>query len=41
MALGLALELDLESFELFLATANYAINPSDPFDTIVKYSVTQ
>ena len=41
MALGLALELDLESFEFFLATANYALNPSDPFDTIVKYSVTQ
>lgn len=41
MALGLALELDLEDYQLLLATANFALNPADMFDTIVKYCVTQ
>lgn len=41
MALGLALELSLEEYEIFLATANFALNPSDMFDTVVKYCVTQ
>ncbi len=41
MALGLALELDLQEYETFLATANFALNPSDMFDTVVKYCVTQ
>lgn len=41
MALGLALELDLDSYQLFLATANFALNPADMFDTVVKYCVTQ
>lgn len=41
MALGLALELNLEEYQLFLATANFALNPADMFDTVVKYCVTQ
>lgn len=41
MALGLALELELPDYENFLATASYALNPSDMFDTVVKYCVTQ
>lgn len=41
MALGLALELDLDDYQLFLATANFALNPADMFDIIVKYCVTQ
>jgi len=40
MALGLALELSLEEYETFLATANYALNPAEMFDIIVKYCVT-
>ena len=39
MALGLALELPLEDFERFLATAGYAFMPSDRFDLIIKYCV--
>jgi len=39
MALGLALELNLEDFQTFLATANYALNPSDKFDTVIKYCI--
>lgn len=41
MALGLALELNLEEYQLFLATANFALNPADMFDTVIKYCVTQ
>lgn len=41
MALGLALELDLDSYQTFLATANFALNPADMFDTVVKYCVIQ
>lgn len=41
MALGLALELDLNSFEAFLASANYALNPADKFDLVVKYCITK
>ncbi len=41
MALGLALELNLEDYQLFLATANFALNPADMFDTVVKYCVIQ
>lgn len=39
MALGLALELPLEEFENFLASAGYAFMPSSKFDLIVKYCV--
>ena len=39
MALGLALELPLEEFEKFLASAGYAFMPSSKFDLIVKYCV--
>lgn len=39
MALGLALELKLDDFENFLASAGYAIMPSSKFDLIVKYCV--
>ncbi len=39
MALGLALELSLEEFEKFLASAGYAFMPSSKFDLIVKYCV--
>ncbi len=39
MALGLALELPLEEFEKFLASAGYAFMPSSRFDLIVKYCV--
>ena len=39
MALGLALELPLEEYERFLASAGYAFMPSSKFDLIVKYCV--
>ena len=39
MALGLALELPLEEYEHFLASAGYAFMPSCKFDLIVKYCV--
>lgn len=39
MALGLALELSLEEYEHFLASAGYAFMPSSKFDLIVKYCV--
>ena len=39
MALGLALELPLEEYEHFLASAGYAFMPSSKFDLIVKYCV--
>lgn len=39
MALGLALELDKEEYINFLATANYALNPAEMFDTIIQYCV--
>ena len=39
MALGLALELPLEEYEKFLASAGYAFMPSNKFDLIIKYCV--
>ena len=39
MALGLALELPLEEYESFLASAGYAFMPSSKFDLIVKFCV--
>ena len=39
MALGLALELPLEDYEAFLASAGYAFMPASKFDLIVKYCV--
>lgn len=39
MALGLALELSLEQYEEFLASAGYSFMPSSKFDLIVKYCV--
>jgi hypothetical protein len=39
MALGLALELTLEEYESFLASAGYAFMPSSKFDLIIKYCV--
>ena len=39
MALGLALELNIEEYETFLATANYALNPAEMFDIVVQYCV--
>ncbi len=39
MALGLALELPLEQYEEFLASAGYSFMPSSKFDLIVKYCV--
>ena len=39
MALGLALELPLEEYERFLASAGYAFMPSSKFDLIIKYCV--
>ncbi len=39
MALGLALELKLEEYEAFLASAGYAFMPSSKFDVIIKYCV--
>ena len=39
MALGLALELPLEEYESFLASAGYAFMPSSKFDMIVKFCV--
>ncbi len=39
MALGLALELPLDEYEHFLASAGYAFMPSSKFDLIVKYCV--
>ena len=39
MALGLALELPLDDYEHFLASAGYAFMPSSKFDLIVKYCV--
>lgn len=39
MALGLALELPLEEYEAFLASAGYAFMPSRKFDLIVKFCV--
>lgn len=39
MALGLALELQLEEYESFLASAGYAFMPSSKFDVIIKYCV--
>lgn len=39
MALGLALNLELEEFESFLKSAGYALMPSSRFDMIVKYFV--
>lgn len=40
MALGLALELPLDEYEVFLASAGYAFMPSSKFDMIVKFCVT-
>lgn len=39
MALGLALELPLDEYEVFLASAGYAFMPSSKFDMIVKFCV--
>ena len=39
MALGLALELSLEEYEGFLASAGYAFMPSSRFDVIIKYCI--
>lgn len=39
MALGLALELPLDEYERFLASAGYAFMPSSKFDLIVKFCV--
>ena len=39
MALGLALELPLEEYVSFLASAGYAFMPSSKFDLIIKYCV--
>lgn len=39
MALGLALELKLNEYEKFLATAGYAFMPSSKFDMIIKFCV--
>ncbi len=39
MALGLALELPLDEYEAFLASAGYAFMPSSKFDLIIKYCV--
>ncbi len=39
MALGLALDLPLEEYESFLASAGYAFMPSSKFDMIIKYCV--
>lgn len=39
MALGLALELPLDEYEAFLASAGYAFMPSSKFDMIVKFCV--
>ncbi len=39
MALGLALELSLDEYEAFLASAGYAFMPSSKFDLIIKYCV--
>ena len=39
MALGLALELPLDEYESFLASAGYAFMPSSKFDLIVKFCV--
>lgn len=39
MALGLALELDMEEYVSFLASAGYAFMPSSKFDLIIKYCV--
>lgn len=39
MALGLALELPLEQYKEFLASAGYSFMPSSRFDLIVKYCV--
>ena len=39
MALGLALELPMEEYERFLASAGYAFMPSSKFDLIIKYCV--
>lgn len=39
MALGLALELPLDEYESFLASAGYAFMPSSKFDLIIKYCV--
>lgn len=39
MALGLALELPLEEYEQFLASAGYAFMPSSRFDLIIKFCV--
>jgi len=39
MALGLALELQLDEYEKFLASAGYAFMPSSKFDLIIKYCV--
>lgn len=39
MAFGLALELKLDEYESFLASAGYAFMPSSKFDMIIKYCV--
>lgn len=39
MALGLALELPLDQYEDFLASAGYAFMPSSKFDLVVKFCV--
>lgn len=39
MALGLALELPLDEYEAFLASAGYAFMPSSKFDMIVKFCI--
>lgn len=39
MAFGLALKLNLDEYESFLASAGYAFMPSSKFDMIIKYCV--
>lgn len=39
MALGLALELPIDEYEAFLASAGFAFMPSSKFDLIIKYCV--
>ena len=41
-SLQIAKDLNCKSLSVpLLATANFALNPSDMFDTVVKYCVTQ
>lgn len=41
MALGLALQLDLDEFKTFLSTANFALNPSERFDLVIEFCITK